>query len=162
MLIPSSYISLIYPFSFQRCIHSIKVLALCERLVQQLKKKEKTLLQCKYDVDIFWVLFSTVLLKQDPTRPGDCTKPEGLNCCCPGSTGTRSVWERKKRQGITFLCLTYFFQGRHWDLVHLEKWWKPPRMDSQMLTQSWQWLWKCLNVSSVSACTVREYDKWAQ
>lgn len=120
---PSGYFTLIYRFFFylfQRCVHCIKALAAfvfaTDQLVPQLKEKETALLLCKHNiVDIFWVLFSTALFKQDPTCPGDCTQPRGANCCCPGSAGARSVWEKKKKrgQGITMFCVwPLFFPGK--------------------------------------------------
>lgn len=117
---PSGYFTLIYRFFFylfQRCVHCIKALAAfvfaTDQLVPQLKEKETALLLCKHNiVDIFWVLFSTALFKQDPTCPGDCTQPRGANCCCPGSAGARSVWEKKKKKRTghnDVLCLTSVF-----------------------------------------------------
>ena len=76
---PSGYFTLIDSVF---CVHrySIKVLAKCtDKPVLQFINDETTLLERKHDiVDIFWVLCSTALLKQDPACPGcQCTQPGG-------------------------------------------------------------------------------------
>lgn len=80
---PSGYFMLIDRRSVF-CVygHSIKVSAMSvvmtDQPVPQLINDETPLPHCKHNiVDIFWVLFLTNLLKQDPACPGDCVHSPG-------------------------------------------------------------------------------------
>lgn len=87
---------------------------LTDQLVPELNEKETTLLLCKHNiVDVFWVLFSTALFKQDPTRPGDCTHSLRAKTVVVLKALVHCLFlEGKRRKGITFLYLTFFFSGK--------------------------------------------------
>lgn len=101
--------------------------------VSQLINNETLHPHCKHNLlDTFWVLFLTNHLKQDPACPGACVpNPQGMTVVVLGTSASGHFVGGETGRRITVLYLSYL-QGRRWGLAHLEKWWKPPHMDSPM------------------------------